>query len=202
VILQGSTTSPARWLGAPRSKRISILTGNLSREGIEEDLQAGRIRCRHDKRNARPVLWSDRAVHIDVFANEPRGEPGRRGGEAPFPAMGRGRGCPPAVPMSWLVPVFSNRVLNSPSRKPEPEAILAACIGKCKKIVVKVTTQKQAIVSRLRPCREVHPRMFATQRERRKFRRSCLSLSESPLYWSTTAFCLGCNRAVIRPTEL
>src|ERR1700731_1015649 len=42
----------------------------LSRQGGEEDLKARRIRSRHDQIDTSPILRRDRAVQIDVFANE------------------------------------------------------------------------------------------------------------------------------------
>lgn len=62
-------------VGGAALNQEDILPGKLSRQGIEEGLGAGRMRCRHDQIDARPVLRSDRAVQIravqiDVFANE------------------------------------------------------------------------------------------------------------------------------------
>jgi hypothetical protein len=53
-----------------------IVPGKLSRQHVEEGLEAGRVRCRHDQIIAIPVLWRDRAVQIDVFANELGGDLG------------------------------------------------------------------------------------------------------------------------------
>ena len=47
-----------------------ILPGKLSRQGVEEDLKTRCIRSRHDQIDTSPILRRDRAVQIDVFANE------------------------------------------------------------------------------------------------------------------------------------
>ena len=46
-----------------------ILPGKLSRQGVEEGLEVRRIRSWHDQIDT-SLLRRDRAVQIDVFANE------------------------------------------------------------------------------------------------------------------------------------
>src|ERR1700730_11016659 len=53
-----------------------ILSGKFSGEDIEEDLEACRIRSRHDQINAHSVLRANRSVQVDVFANELGGDLG------------------------------------------------------------------------------------------------------------------------------
>src|SRR5271166_5326087 len=63
-------------VGGAVEHQEDIVPGKLSRQDVEEGLEAGRVRCRHDQINASPVLWRDRAVQIDVFANELGGDLG------------------------------------------------------------------------------------------------------------------------------
>ena len=51
-----------------------LACSELSREDVEESLEACRIRCRHDQIDARSVFRADRAVQIDIFANELSGD--------------------------------------------------------------------------------------------------------------------------------
>src|ERR1700682_4658683 len=61
-------------VGGAVENQEDILPGKLSRQGVEEDLKARRIRSRHDQIDTSPILWRDRAVQIDVFANELGGD--------------------------------------------------------------------------------------------------------------------------------
>ena len=63
-------------VGGAVEHQEDIVPGKLSRQDVEEGLEAARVRCRHDQINASPVLWRDRAVQIDVFANELGGDLG------------------------------------------------------------------------------------------------------------------------------
>src|SRR5580704_15475313 len=75
-------------VGGAVENQEDILPGKLSRQGGEEDLKARRIRSRHDQIDASPVLRRDRAVQIDVFANELGGDLGpgaNRGPARPWP---------------------------------------------------------------------------------------------------------------------
>src|ERR1700694_1508536 len=71
-------------VGGAVENQEDILPGKLSGEDIEEDLEACRIRCRHDQIDARSVLRTDRSVQVDVFANELGGDlgPGADGSPA------------------------------------------------------------------------------------------------------------------------
>src|ERR1700704_6053041 len=62
--------------GGAVENQEDILPGKLSRQGGEEDLKARRIRSRHDQIDTSPILRRDRAVQIDVFANELGGDLG------------------------------------------------------------------------------------------------------------------------------
>ncbi len=73
-ILPGSTSSLERWFGGAVKHQQDILPGKLSRQDVQEGLEARRIRCRHDQIDASAILRRDRAKQIDVFANEPRGD--------------------------------------------------------------------------------------------------------------------------------
>ena len=59
----------AAMVGGAVEHQENILPGKLSREDVEEGLEARRIRCWHDQIDASPVLRTDRAVQVDVFAN-------------------------------------------------------------------------------------------------------------------------------------
>ena len=63
-------------VGGAVENQEDILPGKLSRQGGEEDLKARRIRSRHDQIDTSPILRRDRAVQIDVFANELGGDLG------------------------------------------------------------------------------------------------------------------------------
>ena len=60
-----------------------VLPGEPARQHLEEDLEACRIRGRHDQIDASAVLGRDRAVEIDVFADELRGDRGPRADRCP-----------------------------------------------------------------------------------------------------------------------
>src|SRR6478736_4280450 len=66
-MLSGTTRSPERWLGAP---------SRTSKMSCRENLETRRIRGRHDQIDASAVPGRDRAVQIDVFADELRGDLG------------------------------------------------------------------------------------------------------------------------------
>src|SRR5580704_16935499 len=75
-------------VGGAVENQEDILPGKLSRQGGEEDLKARRIRSRHDQIDTSPILRRDRAVQIDVFANELGGDLGPdadRGPAWPWP---------------------------------------------------------------------------------------------------------------------
>src|ERR1700730_17615616 len=75
-------------VGGAVENQEHILPGKLSRQDVEKGLEARRIRSRHDHIDASPVFWRDRAVQIDVFANELGGDlgPGAdRGPARPWP---------------------------------------------------------------------------------------------------------------------
>ena len=57
-------------VGGAVENQVDILPGKLSRQGVEEDLKVRRIRSRHDQIGTSPIPRRDRAVQIDVFANE------------------------------------------------------------------------------------------------------------------------------------
>src|ERR1700720_295745 len=61
-------------VGGAVENQEDILPGKLSRQGCEEGLKARRIRSRHDQIDTSPILRRDRAVQIDVFANELGGD--------------------------------------------------------------------------------------------------------------------------------
>ncbi len=84
----------AAMVGGAVDDQENILPGKLSCEDVEEGLEARRIRCRHDQIDAGPVLRTDRAVQVDVLANELGGElgPGTDWGPA------RPRAVDPAEP--------------------------------------------------------------------------------------------------------
>jgi hypothetical protein len=81
-------------VGGAVENQEDILAGKFSGEDIEEDLEACRIRCRHDQINAGSVLRTNRSVQVDVFANELGGHlgPGAHGSPA------RPRAVHPAEP--------------------------------------------------------------------------------------------------------
>ena len=81
-------------VGGAVEHQKNILPGKLSREDVEEGLEARRIRCRHDHIDASAILRSDRAVQIDVFANELGGDLGPGAGWSPA----RPRAIDPAEP--------------------------------------------------------------------------------------------------------
>jgi hypothetical protein len=74
----------AAMVGGAVENQEDILPGKLSRQDVQEGLEARRIRSRNDKIDASPVLRRDRAVQIDVFANELGGDlgPGANRGPA------------------------------------------------------------------------------------------------------------------------
>ena len=72
----GKREVAAAMIGGAIENQENILPGKLSREDIEERLEAGRVRCRHDQIDAGSVLRGDRAVQIDVFADELGGDLG------------------------------------------------------------------------------------------------------------------------------
>jgi hypothetical protein len=49
-------------VGGAAENQENILSSKLSRENVEEGLEARRIRCRQDQIDANPVLRRDRAV--------------------------------------------------------------------------------------------------------------------------------------------
>ena len=61
-------------VGGAVENQEDILPGKLSRQCVKEDLKARRIRSRHDQIDTSPILRRDRAVQIDVFANELGGD--------------------------------------------------------------------------------------------------------------------------------
>ena len=63
-------------VGRAVENQENILPGELSREDVEEGLEACRIRRRHDQIDAGAVVRRDRAVQIDVFADELGGDCG------------------------------------------------------------------------------------------------------------------------------
>ena len=84
----GEREVAAAMVGSAVENQEDILAGKLSRQDVEESLEARRIRSRHDQINAGPVLRRDRAVQIDVFANELGGDLGPdadRGPAWPWP---------------------------------------------------------------------------------------------------------------------
>ena len=98
-------------VGGAVENQEDILPGKLSRQGVEEDLEARRIRSRHDLIDTRPVPWRDRAVQIDVFANE-------LGGDL-RPDADRG----PARP--WPVDPAETRFIGEQDRKRRPRLAAA-----------------------------------------------------------------------------
>ena len=76
MTLSGTTRSPQRWLGAPSRTGGICLASKLARQHVEEDLEACCIRSRHDQIDASAVLRGDRAVEIDIFADELRRDRG------------------------------------------------------------------------------------------------------------------------------
>ena len=75
-------------VGRAVENQENILPGELSREDVEEGLEACRIRRRHDQIDAGAVVRRDRAVQIDVFADELGGDCGPcsdRGPAWPWP---------------------------------------------------------------------------------------------------------------------
>src|ERR1700752_3369324 len=60
-----------------------ILPGEPSRQRIEEDLKAGRVRCRHNEIDAGSILRADGTIQIDVFADELRSHFGSDAGRSP-----------------------------------------------------------------------------------------------------------------------
>src|SRR5271168_5117394 len=63
-------------VGGAVENQENILPGKFLRQNLEEDLEARRIRCRHDQIDPGAVLRGDRAVQIDVFADELGGDLG------------------------------------------------------------------------------------------------------------------------------
>src|ERR1700738_1944508 len=63
-------------VGGAVENQEDILPGKFSGEDVEENLEACRIRCRHDEIDTRSVLRADRSVQVDVFANELGGDLG------------------------------------------------------------------------------------------------------------------------------
>ena len=69
-MLSGSANSPAAMVGRVAEHQKDILPGKFSRQHVEERLEACGVRGRHDQVDTSSVLWNDRAVQIDVFADE------------------------------------------------------------------------------------------------------------------------------------
>ena len=63
-------------VGGSIEDQEDILPGKPSRQDIEEALEARRVRCRHDQIDACSVLRTDRAIEVDIFANELRSDVG------------------------------------------------------------------------------------------------------------------------------
>src|SRR3984893_8919735 len=78
MTLSGTTRSPQRWLGGTVENQQNVLASKLARQHVEENLEACCIRSRHDQIDASAVLRGDRAVEIDIFADELRGDRGPR----------------------------------------------------------------------------------------------------------------------------
>ena len=75
-------------VGGAVENQEDILPGKLSRQSVEEGLEARRVRSWHDQIDTSPILRRDRAVQIDVFANELGGDFGPdadRGPARPWP---------------------------------------------------------------------------------------------------------------------
>ena len=66
----GNREAAASMVGGAVENQQDILPGKSSRQDIDEALKACRIRCRHDQIDAGTVLRRNRAIQIDVFANE------------------------------------------------------------------------------------------------------------------------------------
>src|SRR5664279_631451 len=61
-------------VGGAVGNQEDILPGKLSRQSVEEGLEARRVRSLHDQIDTSPILRRDRAVQVDVFANELGGD--------------------------------------------------------------------------------------------------------------------------------
>src|ERR1700681_2887279 len=71
--IAGKQEVAAAMAGGAVENQEDILPGKLSRQGVEEDLKARRIRSRHDQIDTSQSR-RNRAVQIDVFANELGGD--------------------------------------------------------------------------------------------------------------------------------
>ena len=114
----------AAMVGSAVENEKDVLSSEPSCQHIEEYLETGRVRCRHDQIHAAAVLGRDRAVQINVFTYQlgghyrPRSDrrPARsRPIDTPEPglisehdaqAATTTRGCPPGFPHSVRKAVF------------------------------------------------------------------------------------------------
>ena len=69
-MLSGKRKLAAAMVGGAVEHQEDILPGKFSRQHVEERLEACGVRGRHDQVDTSSVLWNDRAVQIDVFADE------------------------------------------------------------------------------------------------------------------------------------
>src|SRR4249919_4149132 len=74
----GNDKVAAAVVGGTVENQQNVVASKLARKHVEEDLEACCIRSRHDQINASAVLGGDRAVEIDIFADELRGDRGPR----------------------------------------------------------------------------------------------------------------------------
>ena len=63
-------------VGSTVEDQENLLPAVFSGQNIEVDLEAGSIRCGHDQIDASSILGTDRAVEVDILANELRGDLG------------------------------------------------------------------------------------------------------------------------------
>ena len=61
----------AAMVGGAVEHQQDVLPSKLSRQHVEERLEARRIECRHDQIDAGAVLGGDRAMYRDVWAHIP-----------------------------------------------------------------------------------------------------------------------------------
>jgi hypothetical protein len=72
----GERESAAAMVWGAVDNQGNILLGKFPRQDVKEALEARRIRRRHDQIDAGAVIRRDRAVQIDVFTDELRGDLG------------------------------------------------------------------------------------------------------------------------------
>jgi hypothetical protein len=73
-MLSGTARSVQPMIGRAVENQQDVLSGKLARQHVEEHLEACRIRGRHGQILASAITGTDRAIQVDVFADELGGD--------------------------------------------------------------------------------------------------------------------------------